>query len=51
MDDAKSVPENDVGSSNVFVGVGGYPFRETACWVAGGLRDVAACRMDLTVVV
>lgn len=51
MRDAEGVPEHDVGVIDVRVRVGVDPLRETHGWFARGLGHVAACGVDLGVVV
>lgn len=51
MDDAKGVPEHDVSVDDALVRVGGNPLWEARRGVAGGLRHMAAGRVDLGVVV
>jgi hypothetical protein len=51
MRDAEGVPEYDIGVVEVFVWVGFDPGRDALGGFAGGLGDVAACWVELCVVV
>ena len=51
MRQSECVPEHDVGVFDVFVRVGGNPFREAEGGGAGGLGDVAAGGVELIVLV
>ena len=51
MGQAKSMPEHDVRVGNVFVGIGGDPFRKAARGLAGCLWHVPAGRVELVVLV
>jgi len=48
---AESVPEDDIGVGNGSGGVGSNPGGKASGGLAGGLRDMAAGRVDLGVVV
>jgi hypothetical protein len=51
MCDTKGVPEDDVGVLEIFVWVGFDPGGDALRGFAGGLGDVAACWVELRVVV
>ena len=51
MRDAKSMPEHDICILDAFVTVLLDPFRESQRRLPRGLGDVAACRVELVVLV